>query len=185
MKNKIKVVVYIVLVVVIIIMIILIMGLIKDKSDSVIQQKAQEIVDQIDNSNADTTASIVAEKHESLTADLINENEENLDQPVDDSIAEFYEKRDRGKGYAEERRKLLIENSIFNNAELEKNKYALSEQIEGFIKEIYSEHGDPVSAVYAQRNGYDTAVVMMEDGFELQLRVITVRTGVFDFEEVY
>ena len=185
MKNKIKVVVYIVLVVVIIIMIILIMGLIKDKSDSVIQQKAQEIVDQIDNSNADTTASIVAEKHESLTADLINENEENLDQPVDDSIAEFYEKRDRGKGYAEERRKLLIENSIFNNAELEKNKYALSEQIEGFIKEIYSEHGDPVSAVYAQRNGYDTAVVMMEDGFELQLRVITVRTGVFDFEEVH
>ena len=185
MKNKIKVVVYIVLVVVIIIMIILIMGLIKDKSDSVIQQKAQEIVDQIDNSNADTTASIVAEKHESLTDDLINENEENLDQPVDDSIAEFYEKRDRGKGYAEERRKLLIENSIFNNAELEKNKYALSEQIEGFIKEIYSEHGDPVSAVYAQRNGYDTAVVMMEDGFELQLRVITVRTGVFDFEEVH
>ena len=152
MKNKIKVVVYIVLVVVIIIMIILIMGLIKDKSDSVIQQKAQEIVDQIDSSSADTTASIVAEKHESLTADLINENEENLDQPVDDSIAEFYEKRDRGKGYAEERRKLLIENSIFNNAELE---------------------------------GYDTAVVMMEDGFELQLRVITVRTGVFDFEEVY
>lgn len=185
MINKIKVVAYIVLVVVIIIMIILIMGLIKDKSDSVIQQKAQEIVDQIDNSSADTTASIVAEKNESLTADLINENEENLDQPVDDSIAEFYEKRDRGKGYADERQKLLIENSIFNNAELEKNKYALSEQIEGFIKEIYSEHGDPVSAVYAQRNGYDTAVVMMEDGFELQLRVITVRTGVFDFEEVH
>lgn len=185
MKNKIKVVVYIVLVVVIIIMIILIMGLIKDKSDSVIQQKAQEIVDQIDNSSADTTASIVAEKHESLTADSISENRENLVQPADSSIAEFYEKRDRGKGYADERQKLLIENSIFNNAELEKNKYALSEQIEGFIKEIYSEHGDPVSVVYAQRNGYDTAVVMMEDGFELQLRVITVRTGVFDFEEVH
>ena len=128
---------------------------------------------------------VIAEKHESLTADSISENRENLVQPADSSIAEFYEKRDRGKGYADERQKLLIENSIFNNAELEKNKYALSEQIEGFIKEIYSEHGDPVSAVYAQRNGYDTAVVMMEDGFELQLRVITVRTGVFDFEEVY
>ena len=48
MINKIKVVAYIVLLVVIIIMIILIMGLIKDKSDSVIQQKAQEIVDQIE-----------------------------------------------------------------------------------------------------------------------------------------
>ena len=188
MKNKIKVVAYIVLVIVIIIMSILIMGLIKDKSDSVIQQKAQEIIDQIDSSSAseDTTESMVTtEKHELLTADSVSENGENLDQPADESIVEFYEKRDRGKGYAEERRKLLIENSIFNNAELEKNKYALSEQIEGFIKEIYSEHGDPVSAVYAQRKGYDTAVVMMEDGFELQLRVITVRTGVFDFEEVH
>ena len=186
MINKIKVVAYMVLVVVIIIMSILIMGLIKDKSDSVIQQKAQEIVDQIDSSSADTTDSmVIAEKHESLRADSISENRENLVQPADSSIAEFYEKRDRGKGYADERQKLLIENSIFNYAELEKNKYALSEQIEGFIKEIYSEHGDPVSVVYAQRNGYDTAVVMMEDGFELQLRVITVRTGVFDFEEVH
>ena len=47
------------------------------------------------------------------------------------------------------------------------------------------EHGDPVSALYTQRNGYDSAVVMMEDGFELRLRVITVREGVFDFEEEF
>ena len=111
MINKIKVVAYIVLVVVIIIMSILIMGLIKDKSNSVIQQKAQEIIKQIDSSSADTTDSmVIAEKHESLTADSISENRENLVQPADSSIAEFYEKRDRGKGYADERQKLIMPN---------------------------------------------------------------------------
>jgi hypothetical protein len=136
------------------------------------------------NTKGNALTTIITLRHSlHLLSEMLHQNHA-LNRRLD-MIAEFYQKRDRGKGYAEERRKLLIENSIFNNAELEKNKYALSEQIEGFIKEIYSEHGDPVSAVYAQRNGYDTAVVMMEDGFELQLRVITVRTGVFDFEEVY
>ena len=38
-------------------------------------------------------------------------------------------------------------------------------------------------AKFGITNGYDSAVITMEDGYILQLRVITVSEGVFDFEE--
>lgn len=187
MKNRIKLAAYTVLIAVIIIMSVLIIGLINDKSDAVIQGKAQELLEQLDSSSTDSTESMSEADtgQESHITNLETAIESISDVPTDDSIAEFYRNRDRGTDYAHEREKMLIENSIFENTELEKYKYALTDQIEGFVKNIYMEHGDPVSALYTQRNGYDSAVVMMEDGFELRLRVITVREGVFDFEEEF
>ena len=187
MKNRIKLAACTALIAVIIIMSVLIVGLINDKSDAMIQGKAHEILEQLDSSSTDSAESTSEADtgQDSHITSSETTTESISDVPTDDSIAEFYRTRDRGTDYAREREKMLIENSIFENAELEKYKYAITDQIEGFVKEIYMEHGDPVSALYAQSNGYDSAVVMMEDGFELRLRVITVREGVFDFEEEF
>ena len=187
MKNKIKLAAYIALMTVIIVLSVLIMGMLRDMSDAVIQEKAEELVEQLDSPDDDSEISSVAEdiRQDSLVSGSgnINDRDPGLPAPADESIAEFYQTRDRAKGYAEERQKTLIENSIFENAVLEKHKYALTDQIEGFVKEIYTEHGEPMHAKFDFTNGYDSAVITMEDGYILQLRVITVSEGVFDFEE--
>lgn len=191
MKQR-KAVAYIILTLLIVVLSVLIGSLINRKSEEAIKHKADEIINELE---AEESAPESAQKGDSMGSGtessaqyIFSDNVEGLpdsssNESIDESIAEFYKNRNRGEDYAEERKKSLIENSLFENYELEQHKYQLTDQIEGYIKELYSER--PVSAKYYSIDGHDAARIIMEDGKEIKLRIITVRDGVYDFEEEY
>lgn len=185
MKQR-KVVAYIILTLLIVVLSVLIGSLINRKSEEAIKHKADEIINELE---AEESAPESAQKGDSMGSGTESSgNVEGLpdsssNESIDESIAEFYKNRNRGEDYAEERKKSLIENSLFENYELEQHKYQLTDQIEGYIKELYSER--PVSAKYYSIDGHDAARIIMENGKEIKLRIITVRDGVYDFEEEY
>lgn len=187
MKQR-KAVAYIILTLLIVVLSVLIGSLINRKSEEAIKHKADEIINELEAEESAQKGDSMGSGTESSAQYIFSDNVEGLpdsssNESIDESIAEFYKNRNRGEDYAEERKKSLIENSLFENYELEQHKYQLTDQIEGYIKELYSER--PVSAKYYSIDGHDVARIIMENGKEIKLRIITVRDGVYDFEEEY